>query len=171
MRYPASRLLFFPLVSAVVSCTAVRQHGPIGFWSRNRFHAADGKRHGPWQEYFDGAEQQPANAGHYRHGLPVGRWRYYQPTGELERQEQFHRRPPGLLTISYYHSNGQLAKRGQAQYRITNDNVRFFWFGEWKCYSATGQPQPSEFYRNGRKTTAQLVKAASDSTAWPATSP
>ncbi|WP_426489830.1 toxin-antitoxin system YwqK family antitoxin [Hymenobacter sp. 102] len=145
----------------------MQQRGPIGFWSRNRFHAADDKRHGPWREYFDMAEQHPANAGRYRHGLPVGRWRYYHPTGGLERQEQFYRRPPGLLTIRYYHSNGQLARQGQARYRITDANVRFFWFGEWKCYDTAGQPQPSEFYRNGIKTTTSLLTPAGDSAKHP----
>ncbi|MCA8833045.1 toxin-antitoxin system YwqK family antitoxin [Hymenobacter pini] len=132
------------------------QRGPIGFWSRNRYHTADGRRHGPWREYFDTQRHHIANAGRYRHGMPVGHWRYFAPSGGLEREELFSRRPPGLLTIRYYHLNGQLAKVGQARYQFTDAAVKFFWVGEWKCYAETGQPQPSEFYSNGVKLDAPL---------------
>lgn len=166
MRYSYRTTLLVALLGLLAACASVRQHGPIGFWSRNRFDGQD-QRHGPWREYFDATEQHPANAGRYRHGLPAGRWRYYQLTGGLERQEQFYRRPPGLMTISYYHPNGQLAKRGQAQYRISAVNVRFYWFGEWKCYSPGGQPLPSEFYRNGRRTATLLTTPTGDTVAFP----
>ncbi|WP_148103407.1 toxin-antitoxin system YwqK family antitoxin [Hymenobacter rigui] len=126
-------------------------------------------RHGPWREYFDVAEQQIANRGRYRHGLPVGRWRYYTPAGMLERQERFLKRPAGQVVIAYYHPGGQLAKQGQARYQITAQSVRFFWFGEWKCYAPSGHALPSEYYRNGRKTTALVITPAGDSIAWPAT--
>lgn len=167
MRYSYPSALVATLLGLLASCTTIRQHGPIGFWSRNRFHPDDDKRHGPWREYFDAASQHPANAGRYRHGLPVGQWRYYAPSGELEREERFARRPPGQLTIRYYHPNGQVAKRGQARYRISDTDVRFFWFGEWKCYDTAGQPLPSEFYRNGRKTATLMTTPFGDTLAAP----
>lgn len=167
MRYSSRLSLLIALLGLLAACTTIRQHGPIGFWSRNRFHPEDDKRHGPWREYFDVASQHPANAGRYRHGLPVGRWRYYAPSGELEREERFYRSQPGLVAIRYYHPGGTIAKQGQARYSISDTNVRFFWFGEWKCYNTAGQPLPSEFYRNGRKTATLITDAAGDSVAWP----
>ncbi|GAB3230283.1 hypothetical protein GCM10027346_15890 [Hymenobacter seoulensis] len=134
-------------------CVHVRS-GPVGFWSRNRFDRGGEQRHGPWREYYDKEEQQLATRGRYRHGLPAGKWRTYQPSGSLERTEKFYRRPYGLVTISYFHPNNQLAKQGQARYRAEPSGARFFWFGEWKCYSTTGQRLPSEWYHEGVKVQA-----------------
>lgn len=133
---------------AASSCTSLKR-GPVGFWSRNRYDHSGDQRHGPWRGYFDMQETRLANQGRYRHGAAVGRWRYYSPTGELERTERYHRRPPGQVSLTYYHPNGQPAKRGRALYRSDATMVRFFWFGEWKCYAPDGSALPAEYYQNG----------------------
>lgn len=138
------------LLLTAASCTRVPK-APVGFWSRNRYDRSGDQRHGPWREYFDQSNQHLANRGRYRHGLPVGTWRHYSPTGPLEYREKLHRRPRGLATLSYYHPNGRLAKRGQAQYRAEPTGAHFFWFGEWKCYAPSGQPLASEWYLEGKK--------------------
>ncbi len=134
----------------LTSCVGL-QHGPIGFWSRNRYHRATQERHGPWREYFDNEERHLANRGRYRQGLPVGRWHTYSPSGAREHTEQFHRTPYGLVTIAYYHPNGRVAKRGQARYRAEPTGAHFFWFGEWQRFDAAGKLLPSEWYDNGRQ--------------------
>ena len=125
------------------------KHGPVGFWSRNRYDRSGELRQGPWRGYFDMRETRLANAGRYRHGVTVGRWRYYSPTGQLERTERYHWWPAGQVTLTYYHPNGQPAKRGLALYRSDATTLRFFWFGEWKCYTPDGRALPPEYYRNG----------------------
>lgn len=110
---------------------------------------AEGKRHGRWREYFDAAETQVANQGRYRHGQPVGQWRYYAPGRKLEHKERYLRSPAHQLQLAYYHPNGRLAKSGQARYLLHADGGRFYWFGEWKQYTDTGKPLPSEYYING----------------------
>ncbi|GGG40372.1 toxin-antitoxin system YwqK family antitoxin [Hymenobacter glacieicola] len=127
------------------------RHGPVGFWSRNRYDGGD-QRHGPWREYFDQEEKQLANRGRYRHGLPVGVWRNYNPGGQLEHTERFYRHPYGLVTLAYYHPNGKLAKRGRARYRAEPTGAHFFWFGEWQRFGPDGQPLPSEWYQDGTQT-------------------
>ncbi|MBT2556883.1 hypothetical protein J7E24_03745 [Hymenobacter sp. ISL-91] len=133
------------------SCARV----PVGFWSRNRFDQQE-QRHGPWRTYLD-AQQHLLNKGRYRHGREAGRWRYFSPGGLPERTERFHRRPAGLITLTVYHPNGQIARRGKARYQSTATTERFFWFGEWRCYDETGHPLPSEFYVNGIRTGVPLV--------------
>ncbi|RPD49250.1 hypothetical protein DNI29_00145 [Hymenobacter sediminis] len=150
------RFIFIWGVAVTLGACASLKKGPIGFWSRNRFDASKGQRHGPWCEYFDAAEQQIANKGRYRHGTPVGRWRSFSPSGQLERKEQFHWRPRGLATLTYYHPNGQVEKTGQARYQIEPTGARFFWFGEWRCFSPAGQTLPSEWYQDGEKIIAPL---------------
>ncbi|RSK46699.1 toxin-antitoxin system YwqK family antitoxin [Hymenobacter perfusus] len=166
MRILFCRLLLFSLVISAPGCATVAKHKPIGFWSRNRFDGQD-QRHGPWREYFDGAEQHLANRGRYRHGRSMGIWHYYTLTGAQERTERFYRRPYGLVRLSYFHPGGQLAKQGQARYRAEASVARFYWFGEWKCYSPTGQALPSEFYRNGHRTATLLTTPTGDTLASP----
>ncbi|SEU01673.1 hypothetical protein SAMN04487998_3493 [Hymenobacter actinosclerus] len=121
---------------------------PICFWSRNRFDQQE-LRHGPWRVYLDAQQQHILNKGRYRHGREVGRWQYFSATGLPERTERFHRWPAGLITLTVYHPNGQVAKKGRARFQSTATLDRFFWFGEWRCYDATGRPLPSEYYRDG----------------------
>ncbi|TGE09283.1 hypothetical protein EU556_00150 [Hymenobacter fodinae] len=128
----------------VASCTSL----PVGH-ARNRYDAK-GQRHGYWQEYFDAAEMHVANRGRYRHGRPVGLWRYYTPAQQLERKERYLRIPAGQLSITYYHPNGQIARQGRAQYVLRPDGAQFYWFGEWKRYSAIGRAEASEYYVNGQ---------------------
>ncbi|QJX46834.1 hypothetical protein HMJ29_07715 [Hymenobacter taeanensis] len=113
-------------------------------------HDAKGQRHGRWQEYFDVAEKQLANQGRYRHGRPVGLWRYYNPAQQLERKERFLRVPPQQLAITYYYATGQIAREGKAKYVLRPDGAQFYWFGEWKRYSESGHLQASEYYVKGQ---------------------
>ncbi|OWP63480.1 hypothetical protein CDA63_08875 [Hymenobacter amundsenii] len=147
-------LLLSTGLATAVGCA----RGPVGFWSRNRFDRSGDHRHGPWRGYLDARQkQQLLSKGRFRHGRAVGRWQYFSPTGERERTEQFHRHPAGLITLTIYHSNGRVARRGQARYESDAATDRFFWFGEWRCYNAAGRPLPPEHYVNGVRTDTQLV--------------
>lgn len=149
--YTLRRLLSWAATAASLTACTGLQHGPIGFWSRNRYHRATEERHGPWREYFDKEERHLANRGSYRRGRPVGRWQTYSPSGAREHTEQFHRKPYGLVTIAYYHPNGRVSKRGQARYRAEPTGAHFFWFGEWQRFDAAGKALPSEWYENGHQ--------------------
>ena len=131
-------------------------HAPIGFWSHNRFDRQD-QRHGPCRGYLDAQEQHLLSKGRYRHGREVGRWQYFSPTGQPERTERFQRHPADLITLTLYHPNGQVAKQGQARLQLGELSDHFFWFGEWRCYDATGRPLPSESYRNGIRVATPLA--------------
>lgn len=41
-----------------------------------------------WRSYYDSANKQPYTAGRLRHGSAVGTYRYYSPTGALDRSEK-----------------------------------------------------------------------------------
>ncbi|NVO31515.1 toxin-antitoxin system YwqK family antitoxin [Hymenobacter lapidiphilus] len=148
--------LCWPLLSVSLFVLSNCTRAPVGFWSRNRFDQQE-LRHGPWHIYLDAQQQHLLNKGRYRHGREVGSWRYFSSSGLPERTEQFHRRPAGLITLTVYHPNGQIARRGKARYLSTAATERFFWFGEWRCYDEAGHPLPSEFYVNGIRTGMPLV--------------
>jgi hypothetical protein len=137
-----------PLLATLSVLTFSCASWPLGHARNHR--DAKGQRHGYWQEYFDAAEKQVANRGRYRHGRPVGLWRYYNPNQQLERKERYLRVPARQLAITYYHPNGQIARQGRAQYVLQPDGAQFYWFGEWKRYSESGQAETPEYYVKGQ---------------------
>lgn len=76
---------------SATACTAPRFTG--------RFDR-QGQRQGRHRAYYDDACTQLLTRGRYRHGRPVGCWRYYALAGELQRQERYRRR--GFSDITYY---------------------------------------------------------------------
>lgn len=137
------------LCSCASSTTTARNRRPIGFWSLNEYDRA-GERHGRWYAYFDEQYQKIGTKGRFRHGRPVGRWRYYSLVGQLERQEVYLKRPAGRQLITYYHPNGRVAKRGQAQFVTDATDAHFYWLGDWISYSPTGEPEKVETYKTGK---------------------
>lgn len=152
------RVLLFILLSGLATACAPRlASGPRGFWHLNRVDR-HGDPQGRWKVYSDDANSQLSTRGRYRHGRPVGHWRYYAPVGgALVREERYHRH--GLSDITYYHPNGQVARRGHARVVDEPSGMHFYWYGEWLSYSDAGVLQKIETYQNGRLVTTSPVKA------------
>ncbi|WP_230471324.1 toxin-antitoxin system YwqK family antitoxin [Hymenobacter jejuensis] len=140
-------ILLTVMLGMLTACSAT--HGKIGSWSRNR-HDRAGERHGPWYSYYDTNNQLLTSKGRFKHGRMVGRWRYFTPGAGLEQVERFHKLRPGFVTITYYHPNGQIARRGRARYVNESDGLRFYWFGNWMVYAADGKAAKVETYEVGR---------------------
>jgi len=139
-------VICLPLLLLLGACTAIKEHGPIGFWSKQRYDRQL-RKHGPWPAYYD-AKRYLAR-GRYQHGRFAGRWRYFGPTGVMERSERFARQPYGLMTITEYHPNGRKWRRGQARIVDEGDQIHFYWFGEWKVYDLAGHYLGIEHYDRG----------------------
>ncbi|WP_375436197.1 toxin-antitoxin system YwqK family antitoxin [uncultured Hymenobacter sp.] len=143
------------LVALLSSCSTAKQ-GPIGFWSRQRYDQQL-RQHGPWPTYYDDAKRQPMALGRFRHGRYVGRWRYYAPTGELERTERFARNSYNLISITEYQAGSKKKRQGQARILDEPDGVHFFWFGEWKVFDVEGRQTAVEHYDRGQLRGTQLI--------------
>ncbi|KUG05998.1 hypothetical protein ASU33_01080 [Solirubrum puertoriconensis] len=135
------------LVALMPACKV--QHGPIGFWSRNRLDAQE-ERHGPWRFYFDSNETQLVSRGHYYHGRPRGHWRYYTFEGKLDHDDRY--RHGGLMLVRHFHANGQIARRGQARLSSDTVQVQYYWFGIWQLYDDKGRATGWELYDKGYRT-------------------
>jgi len=108
-----------------------------------------GQRQGRFLTYYDDARTQLCTRGRYRHGQPVGRWRYYALAGELQRQERYRRH--GFSEITYYHPGGQVARRGRARVVEEQSGPHFYWLGEWQYYSPTGRLDSVQTYALGKR--------------------
>ena len=141
-------LFCFVLLLLLGACTSSKQHGPIGFWSKQRYDKQL-RKHGPWPAYYDSSNNHYLARGRYRHGLYAGRWRYYGPTGVIERKERFARRPYGLIIVTEYHPNGSKWRHGQARIVAEPEGPHFYWFGDWRVFDLAGQPLGVEHYERG----------------------
>ena len=149
-------LMFCGCALLLASCAgfqASTTHAPRGFWRPNRSDR-HGLETGRWRTYYDEANRQPCTAGRYKHGRPVRTFRYYAPTGQLDRSEAYGR--DGLCEVTYWHSGGQVARRGHAQWVTGKGRApRFYWYGTWTSYSPEGQTTAVQTYTDGTITRAE----------------
>ncbi|RZK45796.1 MAG: hypothetical protein EOO59_20395 [Hymenobacter sp.] len=127
------------LAVIVAACTATP---PTGRFDRL------GQRQGRHRAYYDDARTQLLTRGRYRHGQPVGRWRYYALAGELQRQERYRRH--GFSDVTYYYPSGQVARRGRARVIDEPSGAHFFWLGEWQHFSPAGTLDSVQRYELGK---------------------
>lgn len=132
----------------VISSLAVVLTACAGAHSAERLDRR-GQRQGHYRTYYDDAGTQLFTRGRYRHGQPVGRWRYYAQAGELQRQERYRRH--GFSDITYYYPSGQVARQGRARTVEEPKGAHFYWLGEWRYYSRAGALDSVQHYRLGKR--------------------
>lgn len=113
------------------------------------------ERQGRWTTYYDDARTQRFTRGRYRHGQPVGRWRYYAATGRLQRREHYRRH--GFSNITYYYPDGRVARQGRARVVEEPDGQHFYWLGEWNYYSAAGALDSVQTYQMGQRLSTRYL--------------
>jgi len=159
MRLPSLLLLLNGAVlmsSCAGSHPATRHYGPHGFWKPNRFDR-HGLETGRWRTYYDSGNKQPFTTGRYKHGRPVRTFHYYDPTGKLDRTEQYQRE--GLCDVTYWHPGGQVARKGQAQWVTGKGQTpRFYWYGPWTSYDVSGQVTSIQTYVDGGLTRTETYE-------------
>ena len=132
-------LLFILLASLATACA--------GSHSTERLDRHD-QRQGRYRTYYDDARTQLFTWGRYRHGQPVGRWRYYAPDGALQRRERYRRY--GFSDITYYYPGGRVARQGRARVVAEASGLHFYWLGEWNYYSPAGTLDSVQTYSLGK---------------------
>lgn len=158
---PHQKLFLLSLLGSLLLCGAcvsqrpASYHGPRGFWQTNRFDR-HGKAQGRWRTYYDQADKQPFTAGRYHHGRPIRTFYYYTPTGQLDHSERYGRE--GFCEVTYWYPDGQVARRGHAQWVTGAKGARFYWFGPWTSYAKDGQSTAIETYTDGSLTRVETYE-------------
>jgi YD repeat-containing protein len=141
------------LLGACASSRSSSQAGRRGFWRPNHFDR-HGLENGRWRTYYDDNKKQPFTTGRYRHGRPVRAFRYYSPTGQLDRTEQYQN--DGLCEVTYWYPGGQVVRKGSAQWVTGKGRApRFYWYGTWTSYNPSGQITDVQTYTDGTITRAE----------------
>jgi hypothetical protein len=104
------------------------------------------ERHGRWIIYQDSTNTKIDNTGKYRHGIPKGTWKYYDPESHLQRKEKYflHR-----IQITHYYPNGKIRKKGRARIVTSDQLIHYFYYGDWLVYDTTGSLIKKELYKEG----------------------
>jgi antitoxin component YwqK of YwqJK toxin-antitoxin module len=139
-------LLFVVLGSLATACTSSRYTEHLD---------RHDQRQGRWNTYYDDARTQLLTRGRYRHGQPVGRWRYYTLTGTIQRRERYRRH--GFSDITYYYPGGKVARQGRAQIVEEPSGLHFYWLGEWNYYSLTGALDSVQTYKLGKRQSTRYL--------------
>ncbi|TPE45918.1 toxin-antitoxin system YwqK family antitoxin [Pontibacter mangrovi] len=116
------------------------------FFRINRFDK-NGERHGRWKVYFGETEVMIRN-GRFRHGVEVGKWKYYYPDGTRYMVEKYSRRDNNIQ-VTKYHENGSLARKGTARILRSTFKDHYYWFGDWQVYDTLGNYSHTETYKSG----------------------
>jgi hypothetical protein len=122
---------------------------PLIFFSQNNINKYRKKeRHGQWTIYQDSTNKIIDNTGKYRKGIPKGTWKYYDSNERLIKTEKhiFRR-----TYIRFYHSNGEIKKKGKAKTVINDQLIHYFYFGNWYEYDTTGRLSKKIFYKEGHR--------------------
>lgn len=148
-------LLALPLLAAACT-TAVPGRRHAAFWRTNGYDH-QGEQQGRWRTYYDeDTRQRPYTAGRFRHGRPVGHWRYYNQPGYLDHEERYHKNYSDMM---FYYPNGQVARRGRSQVVDEHPNIHYFWFGDWQEFADSGQLLRVDTYEHGRLTGTKEMPA------------
>ena len=141
-------LLLSCLALLATACTTALPGRPhAAFWRLNGYDRR-GEQQGRWRTYFDDdTRQRPFTTGRYRHGRPVGHWRYYTQPGPLDHEERYHRQ---FSDLTFYHPNGRVAQQGRARVADEGAVLHYYWFGEWRKFTDTGRLLEIDTYEKGR---------------------
>lgn len=143
-------LVFSALLSGCAGSCFAPALSAWAFWLPNRFDR-HGLETGRWRTHYDDGRHRPCSAGRYRHGQLVRAFQYYDSADKLDRTETC--RKEGHCEVSCWHPDGQLARRGPAQW-VTGQaqTPRFYWYGTWPNYASDGQISAVQTYIDGNIT-------------------
>ena len=149
--------LFLAILLLATACTTTfsgRRHA--AFWRTNGYDRL-GEQQGRWRTYYDDDDKsRPQTWGRFRHGRPVGHWRYYGQPGNLDHEERYHGEFSDMV---FYYPNGQVARRGRSRIADEHPNVHYFWLGDWQEYSDTGELLRTDTYEHGKLVSTKDARA------------
>ena len=132
--------LFLLAVLLLASCTESFYIGKINGKDRK------GQKHGLWVNYWDDEKTIPMTKYIYRHGEESLWNKVYHYNGKLAIKFK----PRGdRLRVKYFDEYRQLSHKGWANFDITEEEIHYYWQGEWKYYNTYRKPVKSMFFKEG----------------------
>lgn len=130
-RKTASKLLAIILIVTISSCKTnrIKNNERIGKWIE--FDTIDGKIY--------------KSIGRFRNGLGKGTHRQFSDK-KLVRKEKY---KDGICHTTYYYENGQIMTEGNTKMVLTENEIHWFYDGDWKFYDESGLLLGIRTYESG----------------------
>ena len=85
------------------------------------------------------------STGRFRNGLGKGIHRQFSDK-KLVRKEKY---KDGICHTTYYYENGKIMTEGNTKMVLTENEIHWFYNGDWKFYDESGQLIGTRTYENG----------------------
>lgn len=82
---------------------------------------------------------------YYKNGNEVKTWKTYKNNKIYKKEKNF----TNICLITYYHENGKIAIIGQSKIIEVENNVHWFYYGDWNFYNKNGKLIEIRKYENG----------------------
>ena len=112
------------------------------------------KRVGLWIEQYSIDSTQYKSVGKYKNGDPIKKW-YYYTNDKINKKEVYKK---NKCTITYYNTNGTIQSKGKTKLVVTDPEIHWFYYGDWKYFDENGKLISIRKYKNGEFISEQKIK-------------
>ena len=102
------------------------------------------ERQGLWIEKNKINDINYKSKGKYDVGFQQKTWRYFE-NGKLVKKEKY---KDSVCTVTHF-KDGKKIREGQTKLRVTETDMHWFYFGDWKTFDASGETTEIDHYENG----------------------
>ena len=149
------RKLILILISLIIlsSCTESFYFGRINHKNKND------KKHGLWITWWDDDKTTPMSKYWYDKGKEKWKTKTYHNNGNLA--VKFKERG-SRLKVKYYDRFGNITHKGWARFDITEEDVHYYWHGEWKYFDEKHRLIKRVIYHEGEAKEENQIKIKAD---------
>jgi antitoxin component YwqK of YwqJK toxin-antitoxin module len=109
----------------------------------NRFE--NGKKQGKWVLTDTTNHHIYKHIEFYKKGEEVRTWKTFQD----QKKYKVEKYKKGICLVNYYHTNGEIAIKGQTKQEVSEKEIHWFYFGDWLYYDEKGSLLQTKIYENG----------------------
>lgn len=114
----------------------------------------DHKKEGIWINQYIEDSIEYKSFEYYKNDQPIKKWKSYI-NGRIYKTEKYRN---GICTIKYYYKSGKVQSKGKTKTEMNQEQLHWFYFGDWKYYSEKGKLTGIKNYNKGELITEQKIK-------------
>ena len=117
-------------------------------------HKVSGLKEGKWISYDTLNDEIYKYVEKYKKGIEVKTWKTFK-NKKLYKKEVYLK---DKCDVTYYNENRRIVVRGQTKSEITEKEIHWFYYGDWKHYDENGKLTMIKNYINGELISEKEIK-------------
>lgn len=113
----------------------------------------DHKKEGVWINQYIQDSVEYKSFEYYKNDQPVKKWKTYIG-GKIYKTEKYKNE---ICTVKYYYKNGKLQSKGKTKTETNQEELHWFYFGDWKYYDENGVLTSIKKFNNGEIISEQKI--------------